>query len=294
MPDIGSITIIVQLIFLECILSIDNAAVMGAMVAHLPTDQPTPWPKSLRGPLGWLDRLLGPQQEAALKVGLFGAYAGRALMLVLASAIIQLPWIHVLGALYLLYLGISHFAERYHAGRAEAEGKQALRRSAFWAVVLALNLADMAFSIDNVVAAVALSRDLRIVLLGVAIGILAMRFAATLFTRLIRWEPQLESGAYLLLLLIGARFLLEIAFGWHLDDMIQFGISLGILALTVLFARVRALRPLTAIFQPFVAVFALIQAGVALIVSGLTLPLRLLSRPKEDSDQVRESEPGIY
>jgi tellurite resistance protein TerC len=268
---------------------------MGAMVAHLPTDQPTPWPESLRGPLGWLDRLLGPQQEAALKVGLFGAYAGRALMLLLASVIIQLPWVHVLGALYLLYLGISHFADRYRARRDEAEGKlPLLRKGGFWSVVLALNLADMAFSIDNVVAAVALSRDLWIVLVGVAIGILAMRFAATLFTRLIQWEPELESGAYLLLLLIGARFLLEIWFGWHLDDMIQFGLSIGVLALTVLFARVRVLQPVMLIFHPFVVIFALVQAAIGLIVSGLTLPLRLISRSKEDSDQVRESEPGIY
>jgi tellurite resistance protein TerC len=68
--------IIVQLMFLKCILSIDNAAVMGAMVAHLPTDQATPWPASLRPVCGWADRLLGPQRPAALKVSLVDAYVG--------------------------------------------------------------------------------------------------------------------------------------------------------------------------------------------------------------------------
>src|ERR1700733_7501733 len=87
------LTIILQLIFLECILSIDNAAIMGAMVAHLPNDQPTPWPARLQHTLGWVDRLLGPQREAALKVGLFGAYAGRIVMLALASVIIERPWV---------------------------------------------------------------------------------------------------------------------------------------------------------------------------------------------------------
>src|SRR5262249_4486847 len=121
--DFSFITIILQLICLECILSIDNAAVMGAMVAHLPADQPTPWPTRLRRLLGWSDRFLGSQQAAALKVGLFGAYAGRALMLVLAAVIIQMPWVHILGALYLLYLGIDFFAERYYHGPDEDQLK---------------------------------------------------------------------------------------------------------------------------------------------------------------------------
>jgi tellurite resistance protein TerC len=290
--DFSLFTIILQLIFLECILSFDNAAVMGAMVAHLPADQPTPWPRRLRGLFGWSDRFLGSQQAAALKVGLFGAYAGRALMLALAAVIIELPWVHILGALYLLYLSIDFLADRYYHRPGQDDSKAQLRRKAgFWSVVLALNLADMAFSIDNVVAAVALSRDVWIVLLGVGIGILAIRFAATLFTRLIGWEPALESGAYLLLLFIGAKFLLELRLNQHIDDLAQFGISLGILALTVAFARVRALRPLLIIFRPFVVIFAVIQAAVGLVLKGIALPVRLLL-PAKDKEQVRGSEPA--
>src|SRR5262245_32254275 len=120
--DLSFTTVILQLVFLECILSIDNAAVMGAMVASLPTDQPTPWPAGLRGVFCWTDRLLGSQREAALKVGLFGAYAGRALMLALASIIIEMPWVHVLGAIYLLYLGAGYFAERYREHQEQAAG----------------------------------------------------------------------------------------------------------------------------------------------------------------------------
>jgi tellurite resistance protein TerC len=294
--DIAVITIIVQLIFLECILSIDNAAVMGAMVANLPTEQPTPWPKSLRPLLGRADRFLGSQRDAALKVGLFGAYAGRALMLALANIIIELPWVHLLGALYLLYLGISHFADRYYRGQDDEEGAAALRRKrGFWSVVLALNLADMAFSIDNVVAAVALSRDLWIVLLGVGIGIVAIRFAATLFTRMISWEPELESGAYLLILFIGAKFLLELRMGLHIDDLTQFGISLAILALTIAFARVRVLQPLRIIFRPFIMISAVVQAAVALVGRGLTWPVRMLIRAKkQDPEHLPGSESRIY
>ena len=56
--DIAAVTIIIQLIFLEGILSIDNAAVLGAMVAHLPRDEPIPWPQSLRFLTEWSQHTL--------------------------------------------------------------------------------------------------------------------------------------------------------------------------------------------------------------------------------------------
>src|SRR5690242_8487718 len=133
MMNFAAVTIVIQLVFLESILSIDNAAVLGAMVAHLPNDKPTPWPRNLRHLFGKFDPIFGSQREAALKVGLLGAYAGRALMLVLASIIIRLPWVHILGALYLLYLGIGHFGERHHRGHAGDNGNLAVRRrGGFW------------------------------------------------------------------------------------------------------------------------------------------------------------------
>lgn len=96
--DFSWFFIVIQLIFLEGLLSIDNAAVLGAMVAPLPNTDPVPWPSWL----GWLghrlDGVLGGQQDAALKVGLLGAYAGRGLMLLIAHHIIRYPWLQVVGA----------------------------------------------------------------------------------------------------------------------------------------------------------------------------------------------------
>ena len=238
--DAAVLTIIVQLIFLECILSIDNAAVIGAMVAHLPKDQPTPWPGGLARLLRPLDRLLGPQREAALKVGLFGAYGGRILMLALASVIASLAWVHALGAVYLLYLGGSHFLELHQQQRSAKEKERTTHRDrGFWSVVLALNLADMAFSLDNVVAAVALSNRLWVIVVGVGIGIVIIRFGATIFTRMIVWEPALEHAAYLLLLAIGAELLIELWFHIQINDLVKFAVSIAILVLAVIVARAR-------------------------------------------------------
>jgi tellurite resistance protein TerC len=295
MIDIAFITIIVQLIFLECILSIDNATVMGAMVVHLPTDQTTPWPARLRGSLSWADRLLGSQREAALKVGLFGAYAGRVLMLVLASILVKALWVQALGALYLLYLAINYFGDRYSQQRENKEGISPLRRQrGFWWVVLALNLADMAFSIDNVVAAIALSRELWVVVVGVGIGIIAIRFAATIFTRLIDWEPELESGAYLILLFIGGKLLLELYFGIHIDDFVQFALSLSILVLTIICARVQLAKRLLILLRPFIIIFAVIKMAITLVTRILTAPVRFLFRLRGSRDGLSETESRLY
>jgi tellurite resistance protein TerC len=267
---VAVLTVILQLIFLECILSIDNAAVMGAMVAHLPNDKPTPWPAALRPLFGWSDRLLGNQRSAALKVGLFGAYAGRILMLALAAFVMQSPWMQIVGALYLVHLAADHFGQVQIASSG-SEHVARVRRGGFWSVVLALNLADMAFSLDNVVAAVALSDQFWVVALGVGVGIVMMRFAAVIFTRLMAWEPALEHAAYLLLLAIGAELLLAQTLHIETGELLKFAISLGILLLTVLFARVPQLRAARVVFRPAMLAFAAIHVGLAFVLSSAAL-----------------------
>lgn len=274
------VTIILQLIFLECILSIDNAAVLGAMVAPLPADKPVPWPRSLKPLLGRLDPVLGAQREAALKVGLLGAYAGRILMLFLASIIIRNVWMQIVGALYLIYLAVRHFGEAFrHAADGDNldqanTARAAAMRGGFWGVVLTIELADLAFSLDNVVAAVALSDQLWVVVLGVAVGILVMRFAAQIFTRLIAWEPALESAAYLLLLWIGGALLLEHYLEFELGEWSRFAVSVSIIVLVVILARVKPLRPLVSVFRPFGWIFAVINDGVSLVFGFLAMPFR--------------------
>jgi tellurite resistance protein TerC len=59
---------------------------------------------------------------------------------------------------------------------------------------------DLIFSIDNVVAAVSLSDKIWVVMLGVGIGILTMRFAAGVFSYAVEREPILQQAAYVLIL----------------------------------------------------------------------------------------------
>jgi len=248
MDPLAVVLIILQLIYLEGILSIDNAAVLGAMVSHLPRHDPIPWPRALRFLQNPVHRILGGQRPAALKVGLLGAYLGRGLMLFIATWVIQNKWLLVLGGLYLIKLGVDHLGEtpaEARAAAAHARGEIIPKPGrAFWSVVVAVELADLAFSLDNVVAAVALSRTLWVVMTGVALGIVTMRFAAGIFVYLIERLPVLEAAAYLLVLSIGSGLLAEEFLGIHLSHVQRFGVSFGILVLTVLYGRSAAFQAL--------------------------------------------------
>jgi len=268
--ELGFLFVVLQLIFLEGILSIDNAAVLGAMVSHLPQDEAIPWPGPLRALQKPVHRLLGGQRMAALKVGLLGAYMGRGSMLVLASYVIANPWLRLLGALYLVRLASENLGLLPWLGAAGEEGEHAVgTRSAgrgFWQVVLNVELADLAFSIDNVVAAVALSRELWVVLLGVALGILTMRFAAGIFSRLIEKEPILEPAAYILVLNIGAELLLEEFAGWHFGDVTKFLISMATILLCVGYARLAVLQRVGRYFVWLKYGLGLLDAGFAVVL----------------------------
>jgi len=238
--------IILQLIVLEGLLSIDNAAVLGAMVINLPTDQDVPWPKAL-GSLGkLLHPLLGNQRGAALRVGLLGAYAGRGLMLLLASLVVHNPWLKVIGAAYLIRLAFDNLglAEESDAG---TEIRR-VKATSFWGVVLTVEIADLVFSLDNVVAAVSLSNKLWVVMVGVAMGILFMRFAASLFSYAVEREPILHQAAYLLVFNIGVELLLEELAGLEITDNLRFAISIGTILLALAYAHLKFLH----VFRPVV------------------------------------------
>ncbi|RME80060.1 MAG: DUF475 domain-containing protein [Caldilineae bacterium] len=302
MTPVEVLFIVAQLIFLEGILSIDNAAVLGAMVSVLPANEPIPWPGPLAFLHRWGDRVLGGQRAAALKVGLLGAYAGRGLMLLAASFVIRNPWLRLLGAAYLLKLSVSHLAAE-HEEEEDVDGAVSrVSNGTFWRVVLMVELADLAFSIDNVVAAVALSDHILVVMLGVALGIVTMRFAAQLFTLMIEREPILAPTAYLLVFNISLELLIEesadyLGHGVHFSHWQKFAISVSTLVLAVIYAHSPFLQRLLGPFLRFMArVFALLDQVLdilllpfKIVLSGLYLILqrlfaaRLAAQPPSES-----------
>jgi tellurite resistance protein TerC len=288
--------IILQLIFMEGILSIDNAAVLGAMVVHLPDDRPIVWPTSLRK-LGYrMHSLLGNQRTAALRVGLLGAYLGRGIMLFLANLVIQNPWIKLVGAIYLIKLACDNLGKPGEGETEEDAHVHHLEGSRFWSIVLTIEVTDLIFSLDNVVVAVSMSDKLWVVMVGVAIGILMMRFAAGLFSYAVEREPILKSAAYILVFNIGLELIIAEVSHLELNSYLRFAISIGTILISILYAHSPLLRKtkpvldwfregmanfntvLDWVLKPIFALFKLIGKGI-----GKLFPVRrhTLSGPEE-------------
>ena len=186
------VLIFLNIVILEIVLSIDNAAVLAAMVKELPKDQ----------------------QKKALTYGIAGAYVFRGLALLFASVLIKLVWLKVAGGLYLMYLAYNALSTNVEQG---GESKMTIKipfLSALWSTIVAIEMMDLVFSIDNVFAAVAFTPNLWLICGGVFIGILAMRFATTKFVKVLEKNPILERVAYWV---IGALGLKLVSSYWFHD-----------------------------------------------------------------------------
>jgi YkoY family integral membrane protein len=176
---VEAIPVVISLIVIEGLLSVDNALAIAAMAGHLP----------------------GKQKYQALKWGIIGAYLFRGLCLAFAAWIIENPWLKICGAAYLVYLMSEHFTG---GGDEDNDGKEdAPNHRGLIATIIAIEIMDLSLSVDNVVAAVAMSPKLWVVCLGVFIGILALRFVAGACIKLIEKFPILGDTAFILIGYVG-------------------------------------------------------------------------------------------
>lgn len=188
----ASFLIIFNLILIESLLSIDNAAVLATMVMDLPQEQ--------RG--------------KALKYGIIGAYVFRGLCLLFAAWLVKILWLKALGGLYLIWLAYDYFKTKMTPKTEDdlLNKKDSKLYKAtlgmfgpFWATVALVELMDLAFSIDNVFAAVAYTDNIYLIWTGVFIGILAMRFVAQSFVTLMERFPFLETIAFVVIGILGFK-----------------------------------------------------------------------------------------
>jgi YkoY family integral membrane protein len=180
----ASLTIIVTLILIESLLSIDNAAVLATMVMVLPEHQ----------------------RNKALKYGILGAFVFRGICLVFASWLIQFAWLKIAGGAYLGWLAYKHFIKGDDDPTVKKPTK-VLWFNYFWSTIIMVEIMDLAFSLDNVLAAAALTDNIILICIGVFIGILAMRFVAQRFVKLMEKYPSLGDSAYWVILLLGIKLI---------------------------------------------------------------------------------------
>lgn len=87
------------------------------------------------------------------------------------------------------------------------------RYPSFWATVAVIELTDVAFAVDSILAAMALAgsrqEKLWVVIAGGILGVVLMRFAAAIFIKLLDRFPRFEESAYLLVIVIGLKLVAD-------------------------------------------------------------------------------------
>jgi YkoY family integral membrane protein len=204
--------LILFLAFLEGILSIDNALVLALLARGLPQNQ----------------------QRKALTYGLVGAVIFRLISLLLITSLIKWRWMKIIGALYLLFISLKYFLKKDKSH----EEKPPSRRN-FWKVVLLIELTDIAFAVDSILAAVALTPKFWVVFVGGLLGVVMMRFAASVFISVLRRFPSFETTAYLLVFIIGVKLFIETLelprVNFHSASNPAFWIFWGLMGLGILY-----------------------------------------------------------
>jgi YkoY family integral membrane protein len=226
--EASDLAVVGLLVLLEGVLSIDNALVLGLLAKRLPAHQ----------------------RARALSYGLIGAFVFRVIAICTASLLLQLPFVKFIGGAYLVYIAVKHLFfeskgehddiqldEHGHpiivdevthqpvTGKREeeeieqrsplpiAEVGKSMVGAAFWPTVLVIELTDVAFAVDSILAAMALAgshvEKLWVVITGGIIGVVLMRFAAAIFIRLLDKFPRFEMSAYLLVIVIGLKLLAD-------------------------------------------------------------------------------------
>lgn len=172
------------LIFMEGILSIDNALVIAVIARGLPKEQ----------------------QMKALTYGLIGAVVFRILALFSAALLMQWIWVKYVGGAYLIWVAVSHWLKK---GPEELPAGVSAAPKSFWKTVILIELTDVAFAVDSILAAVAVSSKLWVVITGGLIGLICMRFAAKTFIVILQKFPNFELSAYLMVFGVGIKLIID-------------------------------------------------------------------------------------
>ncbi len=195
--------LILLLFFFELILSMDNAAVLSFFVMRLPENE----------------------RKRALYVGILTSFILRGLVIVTASFLIELLWVRIVGGAYLIFLALKRFMTRSGVKKNLSQKKRH-----FWTTVILIELSDLLFAIDSILAALALTTiyypfhmlpyKVWVIYVGGIMGVFFVRYIAAEVAHLVDFYPHLENAAYLLIGLMGIRLLIETSLVKHGDQTV--------------------------------------------------------------------------
>ncbi len=239
------------LVILEAILSADNAIVLALLAYGLPKER----------------------QKVALKIGIWCAFIFRLIAVIFLLELLKHSGTKIaalaLGGSYLAWLPIKHFREKARGGiKVDGEGPAVaaatslLGMSLFWSTVARIEFTDIVFSVDSILVAMAASKVPWVIITGGILGIIAMRFVAGGFLKVIERFPRVVDGAYIIVGVAGTKMLVELA---------HMGMTGG--------------KP----DEHFEKLLKLVSFGLILVIFTGSLLLGR-SRPSEEADDVPESD----
>jgi YjbE family integral membrane protein len=154
---------LVKIIWINIILSGDNAVVIALAARTLPENQ----------------------QRTAVLWGSGAAVVLRILLTVVAARLLELPYLQIVGGLLLLWIGVQLLGEED-----DDEPGEARHHGSLMAAIRTILVADLIMSLDNVIAVAAAAQGSMVLLvLGLAISIPLVIFGATLMVRLMERFP---------------------------------------------------------------------------------------------------------
>ncbi len=208
-------SVIASLFIIEVLLSIDNALVNATLAEALPEEK----------------------RVKAIRIGIILGAVFRFIALFAVAFIIQNVWLKVLGALYLIYLAVTHLGKVI-----DESGYTHTTKTTFRGVVTQIALADIVFSIDNVISAVSFSDNTYLVMFGVLVGVISMLFITPILSRLIHKYKGMPQAAYVIVGLIGAALLIETLSHIHIHEFTKFSAILSVIGFTVWYEHSLSLR----------------------------------------------------
>ena len=155
---------LVKIIWINIILSGDNAVVIALAARTLPAHQ----------------------QKQAVLWGSGAAVVLRIILTVVAAKLLALPYLQIIGGLLLLWIGVQLLSEEDE----DEDDSEEKKNSNLMAAIRTILIADLVMSLDNVIAvAAAAGGSMTLLILGLAISIPLVIFGATLMVKLMERFP---------------------------------------------------------------------------------------------------------
>jgi predicted tellurium resistance membrane protein TerC len=200
---------LLTLTVLEIVLGIDNVIFISILVQRLPAESRD------RGRIIGLALAMGMRILLLLTISWIIGLTRPAF----AVAGLEFSWRDIIligGGLFLLWKATTEIHESLEGEAAHTATAGAVGTATFGGVLIQIVLLDIVFSLDSVLTAVGMARDLPVMVAAVVIAVGVMLFASGPLSRFVHAHPTVKMLALSFLLLIGVTLIAD-GFGFHLD-----------------------------------------------------------------------------